>query len=52
LTITTVVLIVLQKRNSFRAFVNRQDMQKATPVPSQTNSKELSKFWQQIKNDH
>jgi len=27
LTTTTVVLIVLQKRNYFRAFVNRQEMQ-------------------------
>jgi len=27
MTTTTVVLIVLQKRNSFRAFVNRQEIQ-------------------------
>jgi len=52
LTTTTVVLIVLQKRNYFRVFVNRQEMQQATPVPSQTNSKKLSKILQQIKNDH
>jgi len=34
---TTVVLIDLRKRNSFRAYVNRQETHWATPVLSQTN---------------
>jgi len=37
LTTTTVVLIVLRKRNSFRAYVNRQETRWAMPVLSHTN---------------
>ena len=36
LTRTTVVLIVLRKRNYFRAYVNTQETQWATPVSGVT----------------
>jgi len=38
LTTATVVLIVLRKRNSFHAYVNRQETRWAMPVLRQTNS--------------
>ena len=41
-----------EKKNYSRALVNGQEMPWAMPVPSQTMSKMLSKFLQQIKNDH
>jgi len=41
----------LVKKNFSRALVKGQEMQWAMPVPSQTMSKNLSKFLQQIKND-